>query len=129
MINQAVWASFTMVKQSAFLFGKMIKYSSQYPTPIGIILILTGLYFIVMYLELSAAAFVEWLIQWFWPTTRLILRTSERILKKVAGFLSEMDVLGQSTYCDMADLWCTEFGLMCHRKCSFLDMALDRSRF
>uniref|UniRef100_A0AC34GQF0 Uncharacterized protein n=1 Tax=Panagrolaimus sp. ES5 TaxID=591445 RepID=A0AC34GQF0_9BILA len=126
--DNLLYASLSLGKQSAYLFGKMINYSAKYPTPAGIALIIFGLYFTIMYLELSAAAFAEWCIQWFWPTTRLFIRCSERFLRKMAGFLNELDDLGQSTYCDMATLWCERYSMLCEYRCSFVDMAWERTR-
>ena len=48
-----------------------------------------------MHLELSAAAFAEWCIQWYWPTTRIFLRGSVGFLKRMAAFLNELDEFGQ----------------------------------
>jgi|UniRef100_A0A914QUJ2 hypothetical protein len=78
---------------------------------------------------MSVAALAEWCIQWFWPTTRLFIRCSERLLTKMAAFLHEMDDIGQSTYCDMANLWCERYEMLCEYRCRFIDMAWERARY
>uniref|UniRef100_A0A914PQ55 Uncharacterized protein n=1 Tax=Panagrolaimus davidi TaxID=227884 RepID=A0A914PQ55_9BILA len=81
-----------------------------------------------MYLEFSAAAFAEWCVQWFWPIIKLFLRFCERFHRNMALFFYEIMDLGQSTYCEMAALWCEKFGMLCEYRCSFIDMAWQRTR-
>lgn len=89
---------------------------------------LMGLYFIVLYLELSIATFIELCFQFIWPTSHILLRFGERFLKITGSFLGQLDDLNQGMFCDLANTWCSRFNLMCKEKCSFVGMVVDRMR-
>lgn len=87
-----------------------------------------GLYMTTAYLEVSAAALLQLLVDLLWPPAHLGLRAGEALLLSLAGWFGAADQVGQAAYCDMAASWCQRFRLMCDSQCSFTSIALDRSR-
>lgn len=81
-----------------------------------------------MYLQISMANSAEILIEWVWPFFHLTLRAIERFLRSLTYFVISVDELGESMVCDWAQLWCMQFDLMCHQKCSFTAKTLERFR-
>lgn len=96
--------------------------------PIGILLIITCLYYSIIYLEVSLANAVEILVEWLWPIIHITLRSVESFLQSATSFVRKIDEMGESMICDWAQLWCVQFGLMCHQRCSFMSKTLERFR-
>uniref|UniRef100_A0AC34FQ56 Uncharacterized protein n=1 Tax=Panagrolaimus sp. ES5 TaxID=591445 RepID=A0AC34FQ56_9BILA len=97
-------------------------------TPAGCLLLLVGTYFFISYIEVSFAGMVEILFEWLWPSVHISLRMIERFFKGIGNAFAGLDDLAESSYCDMASMWCDFFNLMCSSRCSFTKFALERIR-
>uniref|UniRef100_A0A7E4VAB6 Uncharacterized protein n=1 Tax=Panagrellus redivivus TaxID=6233 RepID=A0A7E4VAB6_PANRE len=106
----------------------LIKVSSTHPTPTGVLIVIVCTYFCISYIEVSLAGMVQLVFEWLWPTLHIMLRMIERGFKGIAGFFAGLDDVAESSYCDMASMWCDYFDLMCDSRCSFTKFALDRLR-
>ncbi|CAD5209693.1 unnamed protein product [Bursaphelenchus okinawaensis] len=84
--------------------------------------------FSILYLEISVAATVDFVVGVTWPPLHIGLRNMERMLLSSAKWFREMDEMGQAIHCDMATSWCQRFGLMCDVQCSFTEFTLNRNR-
>uniref|UniRef100_A0AC34R464 Uncharacterized protein n=1 Tax=Panagrolaimus sp. JU765 TaxID=591449 RepID=A0AC34R464_9BILA len=96
--------------------------------PTAGLMILVGLYFTVMYLEVSFAGILHIGMEFAWPVMHVGLRMFERFFAAIAGFFSNLDDVGESVYCDVATIWCDYFHLMCENRCSYTKFALERLR-
>ncbi|KAI6229878.1 hypothetical protein M3Y99_01123600 [Aphelenchoides fujianensis] len=106
----------------------MLRYTLAYPKPCGVGLIVFGLYFSFVYLEVSLAAAVELLSNFFWPLLHVALRGVESLFKAGGHLFTAVDEVGVALHCDLSSAWCSRFGLMCDDQCSFTSLALDRLR-
>uniref|UniRef100_A0A914Y971 Uncharacterized protein n=1 Tax=Panagrolaimus superbus TaxID=310955 RepID=A0A914Y971_9BILA len=97
-------------------------------TPAGCFLLLVGTYFFISYIEVSFAGMIEILFEWLWPSIHISLRMIERFFKGIGNAFAGLDDLAESSYCDMASMWCDFFSLMCSSRCSFTKFALERIR-
>ncbi|KHN74699.1 hypothetical protein Tcan_08577 [Toxocara canis] len=85
-------------------------------------------YIIILYLELSFAAIFEIIVQSVWPAVKASVVVAERFSLSVAAAMDSFEDIFQGAYCDMAELWCKHFHMMCSDRCSFFEMALERMR-
>uniref|UniRef100_A0A915CPL9 Uncharacterized protein n=1 Tax=Ditylenchus dipsaci TaxID=166011 RepID=A0A915CPL9_9BILA len=122
------------VKRQAFAIDffihlcRITSNAGSYQGPIGVLLILACLYFSLMYVEISLANSAEIALEWLWPAVHMILRSIERILRSATNFVQSVDEMGESIVCDWAHLWCIQFNLMCHQRCSFTTKTLEKFR-
>ncbi|CAD5213382.1 unnamed protein product [Bursaphelenchus xylophilus] len=107
---------------------QMARFGVKYPTPFAICLVIVGLYFGILYLEISVAATLDFFVGVSWPPLHIFFRNTERFFNSIGSWFGEMDEIGQAMYCDMASTWCHRFRLMCDVQCSFTELALNRNR-
>ncbi|KAE9548750.1 hypothetical protein FO519_008041 [Halicephalobus sp. NKZ332] len=129
VVKNILWILTFILQQVFILLEKVIRYSSNHPNIIRLVIFVFGIHFVIFHLEFSVVTLVEWTFRWFWPTVRIFLRASEVFLRGMVVFLEQISDLGEAAYCDIAETWCIQFGLMCNKKCSYLDRALKKAKF
>ncbi|VDM98841.1 unnamed protein product [Thelazia callipaeda] len=122
------FALYQLVDDFFLLLTKMTELFKNHPRPATTIGFIVASYLIICYLELSIAALVELLAQSTWPIFHAFLLFTERFATSFSSFMRSSDDIVQGAYCDVAEIWCRHFQMMCADRCSFFNLALERLR-
>uniref|UniRef100_A0A914C348 Uncharacterized protein n=1 Tax=Acrobeloides nanus TaxID=290746 RepID=A0A914C348_9BILA len=69
-----------------------------------------------------------WFVEVIWPIVHVWLRSAESICHSAGSFFEHVDDVGQSFFCDLAEIWCHHYNQMCSSRCTFTELALERMR-
>ncbi|CAG9532227.1 unnamed protein product [Cercopithifilaria johnstoni] len=117
-----------LLDDSLLLLTKFVQLLKDHPRPATIAGFIVASYLIISYLELSIAALVELIAQSIWPISHAILLFIERFSINFGSFMHSSDDIIKGAYCDIAEIWCKHFQMMCADRCSFFSMAVERLR-
>ncbi|EFO22837.1 hypothetical protein LOAG_05648 [Loa loa] len=121
-------AFYQLLDDSLLLLTKFAQFLKDHPRPATITGFIVASYLIISYLELSIAAFIELIAQAIWPISHAILLFIERLSINFGSFMHSSDDIIRGAYCDVAEIWCKHFQMMCADRCSFFSMAVERLR-
>ncbi|VDK81090.1 unnamed protein product [Onchocerca ochengi] len=110
------------------LMTNLAQFLKDHPRPATIASFIVASYLIICYLEISIAALVELIAQIIWPIFHAMLLFIERFSINFGSFMHSSDDIITGAYCDVAEIWCKNFQMMCADRCSFFSMALERLR-
>ncbi|VIP00274.1 Uncharacterized protein BM_BM67 [Brugia malayi] len=121
-------AFYQLLDDFLLLLTKLIQLLKDHPHPATITGFIIASYLFISYLELSIAAFIELIVQAIWPILHAMLLFIGRLSINFSSFMHSSDDVIKGAYCDMAEIWCRHFQMMCADQCSFFSMAVERLR-
>ncbi|VDK88565.1 unnamed protein product [Litomosoides sigmodontis] len=121
-------ALYQLLDDSLLLLTKFSQFLKDHPRPTTIAGFIIASYLIISYLELSIAALIELIAQSIWPISHAVLLFIERLSINFGSFMHSSDDIIKGAYCDVAEIWCKHFQMMCADRCSFFSMAVERLR-
>ncbi|VIO88372.1 Uncharacterized protein BM_BM18010 [Brugia malayi] len=108
------------------LLTKLTQFLKGHPRPATITGFIVASYLLISYLELSIAALIELIAQAIWPISHAMLLFIGRLSINFSSFMHFSDDIIKGAYCDVAEIWCKHFQMMCADRCSFFSMAVER---
>uniref|UniRef100_A0A915PLN9 Reticulon domain-containing protein n=1 Tax=Setaria digitata TaxID=48799 RepID=A0A915PLN9_9BILA len=121
-------ALYQLLDDFLLILTKISQFLKDHPRPVTIAGFIVASYLIICYLELSIAALIELIAQAIWPISHAILLFIERLSVNFGSFMRSSDDIMKGAYCDVAEIWCKHFQMMCADRCSFFSMAVERLR-
>ncbi|KAL3989444.1 hypothetical protein ACH3XW_27700 [Acanthocheilonema viteae] len=121
-------AFYQLLDDFLLLLTKFAQFLKDHPRPATIAGFIIASYLIISYLELSIAALIELFAQSIWPISHAVLLFIERLSINFGSFMHSADDIFKGAYCDVAEIWCKHFQMMCADRCSFFSMAVERLR-
>ncbi|VDN57670.1 unnamed protein product [Dracunculus medinensis] len=119
---QTLIGLFLNLKEPLFQFAEFCK---KHSTRTRILMALFIVYFIILYLDLIVAL-LEMFLQFIWPFTHIFFQILRRLMLSSAAAIRSFDHLLNAAYCDIAEIWCQNFKMMCENRCSFLFITLEQ---
>uniref|UniRef100_A0AAF5RY59 Uncharacterized protein n=1 Tax=Wuchereria bancrofti TaxID=6293 RepID=A0AAF5RY59_WUCBA len=121
-------AFYQLLDDFLLLLTKLTQFLKDHPRPATITGFIVASYLLISYLELSIAALIELIAQAVWPISHAMLLFIERLSINFSSFMHSSDDIIKGAYCDVAEIWCKHFQMMCADRCSFFSMAVERLR-
>ncbi|GMR43490.1 hypothetical protein PMAYCL1PPCAC_13685, partial [Pristionchus mayeri] len=113
------------------LFGAVVSLGEHVvKTPFLLALTLTTIFLllIAVQIEILIAHLTEEFLNVAYPAFHGYLLLLENWFMGAAHSTAAFNDLSQATFCDTADRWCTQYGLLCEQRCSFVRIAAERVR-
>lgn len=113
------------------LFGAVVglaEHIVKTPVLLGLTLATIFLLMIAVQIEILISYLIEEFLNVAYPAFHGYLLLLEKWFMGAAHSTAAFNDLSQATFCDTADRWCTQYGLLCEQRCSFARIAAERVR-
>ncbi|CAJ0931522.1 unnamed protein product, partial [Mesorhabditis belari] len=123
---------FMLTRSIGFYCGEKAKWIAEFlaarPSLLMVILVIVTIYFLLSLMEMSLVLLLDPVVRFLWTHLHWLLVMCGQGFRSVSNWFYTADHISDAWFCDFADAWCSRFNILCDRRCSHVDRALERLR-